>query len=230
MGKTLQHLLRSVRAELQMEGPDGGGIPDWFIIDAINNAQADLAEVYPIRDTITFKTVAGENTYTLPDKIGEATLDNIIRVRYGTKDLTGINLDDYFGITDPATGTVNRWTLWGTAFIITGEVETDKDLTLYVTRAPTLLQEDDDIPEVPYYAVEAMVQYAISACHREQRDYDRANYHYGIYLRKKDSLLKRAVPQGQRDTAPKMRDTYWKPFRAGRGFVRTDTNPGGKYV
>ncbi len=218
MKRTLEDLLRAIREETRAEGPDGGGISDFVLLDAINSAQNDLAEMFPIRDIVSFTTVEDENVYDLADEITSVALDNIIRIRYDDEDLKGISLDDYLEISDPLDGALTRWSLWGTKLILIGRIDEDKEVSLYITRGPAPLLSASDTTELPYYVQDALIQYAVSGAYREMRDYDRANYHYGLYLRQKNSLLKRAVPQGQRDHRPRMRDSYWGVFRPSTGY------------
>ena len=227
MSRNLETLVRRVREELRAEGPDGAGISDFAIEAALNAAQDDLSEEFPIRDTIDFSTVEGQNTYSLSVVAEGIQLVDIIRVTYDGTRITYIDLDEFFSVVEPEEGSVNRWTLWGTQIVLIGDVEEDKSVTLYVTRAPHRLEDIGDEPEMPFYTDEALIQYAVSAAYRESRDYDRANYHHYIYRNLKRSLLSRGVPQGQRARQSKTKDTYWGPVRGARGRQRTDTNPGG---
>ena len=217
MARTLEYLVKRIREELRAEGPMGGGYSDFFIIEAVNSALEELAEVFTIRDTLEFTTSEGLTTYVLSDEFPNTRIDKIIRVEYDDKPLTGIVLDEFLSKTLPAEGSVNEWTLWGETLILVGEIEENKTIKLWVTVHPTKVQNKNDEFNVPSYADEAVAQYAISACYRQSKDYERANYHYNIFLTQKNLLLKRDVPQGQRDYTPVMRDSYWGPVSSRDG-------------
>ena len=225
--RNIEQLLKRIREELRAEGPDGAGYSDFLIIDAMNSALEDLSEVYPIRDTVSFVTTSSlgvvQSTYNLPD----TTILNIIKVEYDGTMLTLLPMKDYLEKTTTNEGSVTEWVMWGDSITLIGEVETAKTVTLWVTRTPAKLESKNDIPETPSYADEGIISFALSVCYRESRDYDRANYHYGIFLKQKDNLLRRATPQGQRDANAMMGDSYWAPFRQSRSTVTSDTNPGG---
>lgn len=225
MRRNIEQLIKRIREELRAEGPDGAGFSDFLIMDAMNSAMEDMAEVFPIRDKITFNTEADKHTYD-----SEINFDNLLiigKVEYDGKPLTNIAVADYVKITEKSEGEVDRWVMWGNAVTLIGDVEAGKVVTLWITRSPAKLEDKGDTPELPAYADEAIIAYALSVCHRESKDYDRADYHYGIYLRQKDSVLKRAVPQGHRAGMTRMNDSYWGSFQAVKSSVRSDTNPGG---
>jgi len=222
-------LIRRIREELRADGPDGAGYSDFIIIDAINSALDDLSGIFTIRDTVEFTTRAGENTYNLAEETGVEIVD-IIRIEYDGNKTSGKRIDPYLDLTVSTEGPVREWFLWGKSITFVGEVEDNKTVRLWITRAPKKINTRDDVPELPGYADEAIVAYAVSVCYRESKDYDRANYHYSIYLGQKNELLRRGIPQGQKDGLSVMRDSYMGPFRPylWRGYVRTDKNPGGR--
>ena len=226
--RTVELLMRRVREELRADGPDGSGYSDFIIIDAINSALEDLSGIFTIRDTIEFETTAGQNSYDLGSG-EEAEILNIIRVEYDGNKTTGRQIDTFLDMAVPTDGPVREWFLWGKQLTFIGGVEGGKSVRLWITRPPKRIATKGDVPETPGYVDEALVAYAISVCYRESKDYDRANYHYAIYSAQKNDLLRRAVPQGQRDHMAVMRSSYMGPFRQRRGFVRTDRNPGGSY-
>ncbi len=218
MRRNVEALVRRVREELRAEGVDGAGYSDFIIVDGINSALDDLSEVFTIRDVVTFTTIEGQNEYNLKQVVS-SEIYHIIKVTYDGEETFGRQLDSYMDVPDPEEGAVRTWFLWGSHLTFVGDVEADKEVKLWITRAPEHISADntDWVPETPSMADEALVAYTISVCYRESKDYERANYHYRIYLRQKDSLMKRAVPQGQRDFNPNMRATYWGPFRPRRG-------------
>lgn len=226
--RSVETLLRRVREELRAEGADGGGYSDFIILEGLNAALEDLSGIFPIRDITEFTTEDDENSYELNEVLPLEIL-NIIRVEYDGKRTTGTQIDSFMDVTVPKEGPVREWFLWGKKLIFTGKVEAGKTVKLWITRAPHRLAERGDVPETPSYTDEAIVAYAVSICYRESKDYDRANYHYSIYMGQKNELLKRSVPQSQKDTQSIMRDSYMGPFRARRGFIRSDTDPGGSY-
>lgn len=221
--RNLEMLLRRVREELRAEGPDEAGYSDFIVLNAINFAISDLSEVFPVQDTVELITEADTNKYEL----GFETVYDIVKVVYDGTILRGMQLPNYLNLTVKDVGPVNHWVLWGTAFILVGKVEADKPINLWVTRAPNKLEGKDDIPELPSYADEAIIAYALSVCYRESRNFDRADYYYRIYVIQKSNILRRGVPQRQKEFQPQMNDSYWKPVRHNRSTVRTDTNPGG---
>ena len=216
-------LIRRIREELRAEGPDGAGYSDFLVQDAINSAIADLSEVFPVRDTIELTTEIGQNTYDLSNY----TIFDIIKVEYNGSLIDGYPLKDYLDLNIKDEGPVNKWVLWGNYLIFIGEVDEAVTVKLWVSRAPSKLEDKGDIPETPSYADEAIIAFALSVCFRESRSYDRANYYYRLYVGQKSNILRRAVPQGQRESLPKMNDSYWKPHRSRRSGARSDTNPGG---
>lgn len=225
MRRNIESLIKRVREELRAEGPDGAGFSDFLIMDAMNSAMEDMGGVFPIRDTVTFNTEADKYTYD-----SEINFDNLLvigKVEYDGKLLTNLSLNDYLKLTEKTEGEVNRWVMWGNAITLIGEVEADKVVKLWLTRSPAKITDKGDTPELPAYADEAIIAYALSVCYRESKDYDRADYHYGIYLRQKDSVLRRAIPQGHRAKMTVMNDSYWGSFHPVKSSVRTDTNPGG---
>lgn len=229
MRRNTDTLIRRIREELRADGPDGAGYSDFIIIDAINSALDDLSGIFTIRDTAEFTTRAGENTYNLAEETGVEIVD-IIRIEYDGNKTSGKRIDPYLDLTVSTEGPVREWFLWGKSITFVGEVEDNKTVRLWITRAPKKISTRDDVPELPSYADEAIVAYAVSVCYRESKDYDRANYHYSIYLGQKNELLRRGIPQGQKDGLSVMRDSYMGPFRPylWRGCVRTDKNPGGR--
>ena len=221
--RTVEDLLKRIREELRAEEPDSAGYSDFIVIDAINSAIADLAEVFPVRDKVEFSTVVGQNTYELDD----LDIHNIVKLEYDGKLIEGYPLKKYLDLSIKEEGPVNRWVLWGKYLIFIGEVDKIAPVKLWVTRAPSKLQNKDDVPEIPDYADEAIIAYALSVCFRESRSYDRANYYYRTFVGQKNNILRRAVPQGQREVLPKVSDRYWGPHRPRQSGVRSDTNPGG---
>ncbi len=226
MGRDLESIVKRIREELRAEGADGAGYSDFFIEDSINKAMYDLAELFTIKDIVTITTTA-EDKYVLKDETS-VTVEDILRVLYDGRRISGISIDTYFALSAPDEGSVENWTLWGDTIILVGEVEAGKELELYVTRAPNPMVEQGDAPETPYYADEAIAQFAIAACYRESKDYDRASTHFAIYQHQKDIVRRRSTPQGQKDFRVTMRDSYWGPIRDSSGSSRSDTNPGGR--
>jgi len=247
--RNLEELARQVKDEARAYGAQGIEHYSFdFIRTAINNALDTLAGIFTIRDEVSFKTKAveieeeeeneeepkeiGKNEYKLSEILEEnypeITVENIISVTYDGKQLNMINPERFLKDPIPDEGSVRSFFLWGEKFYLIGEVEPDKEVRLWVTRAPKHLVNDDDVPEVPYYAEEALVHYAISSCYRESRDYERANYHFGIYDRKKQDVIKRANPQGHRTNNARVKDDYFPAFGRERGLPKTDTNPGGR--
>ncbi len=216
MSRTVDNLLRRVREELKASGPDGGGYSDWLILDALNTAIDDLAEVFPVRDIYEFTTSEKMNTYILEDYQAEVSIIyNIHKVEYDNRILDSVQLRTYTENAVPKEGAVNQWALWGTTFILIGEVGENKLVTLWVSRSPKRLEQKDDKPETPTYADEAIIAYALSVAYRSSKDFDRANYYYRIYSTQKTSLLNRGVPENK-SNLPQMRDSYMGPHRANR--------------
>jgi len=214
MARTTDGLIRRVREELRVEGPDGGGISDWLIKQALNSAIKDLSEVYQIRDIYEFDTQDGVNEYNLENYADDApAIHSIIKVEYDNRYLQGGQLRDYLDKAVPKEGQVDTWALWGNSIILVGAVEDDKHVVMWVSRAPHPLVEKDDIPETPPQADEAIIAYACSICNRESKDFDRANYYYRVYTRQKEDLLNRFVPQS-RGAIPRMSDNYMKPVKS----------------
>lgn len=228
MRRNIETILRRVREELRAEGPDGAGYSDFIIIDAINSALDDLSGVFTIRDEMEFTTETGVNTYDLKEVLPSEIVD-IIRIEYDGVKTRGQQIDQFIEATVTTEGAVREWLLWGKKLTLIGEVEGGKTVKLWVTRPPKRIEDRNSLPETPGYADEAIIAYAVSVCYRESKDYDRANFHYSVYLGQKNELIKRAVPQAQKDVLPRMRDSYAGPFKSTRGFVRTDRNPGGGY-
>lgn len=234
MSRTLDSLVRRAREELRAEGPDGAGISDFSLKEALNSALSDLSEIYTIRDAVLFdiqeEDGVPKHDYDLSSVVGETVqLENIVKVTYGNRALSYITLDEYLEIDNHTEGELRAWTLWGRKIFLVGTLEEDYEkVMLYVVRGPQRLVEPDDVPETPFYADEAILHFMIAAAYRESRDYDRANYHYRIYLRNKESLLRRAVPQLQRARQTIMRDSYWGVVEEKSGIVRSDENPGGR--
>lgn len=226
--RTVEHLLRRVREELRAEGPDGAGYSDFIIMDAINSALDDLSGVFTIRDEVIFTTEENVNTYDLRD-ITPIEVVDIIRIDYDGVKIGGKHLDKHIESSVVTDGAVKDWLLWGNKLTLHGKVGSGSTVKLWITRPPKRIRDKDSLPETPSYADEAIIAYAVSVCYRESKDYDRANFHYAIYMGQKNDLLKRAVPQMQKDQLSVMRCSYAKPFRSRRGFIRTDTNPNGVY-
>ncbi len=226
--RNVELLIRRVREELRADGPDGSGYSDFIIMDAINSALDDLAGLFTIRDQIELTTAAQQNTYDLTEAL-RSDITDIVRVEYNNRKIPGKQIDSFLELSAATEGSVREWLLWGTKLILIGEVENNKPMRLWITRPPKRLTKAGDIPETPGYADEAIIAYAISVCYRESKDYERANYHYSIYVGQKNEILRKSVPQAQKDHLPKMRDSYAKPFRSKQRFARTDLNPGGGY-
>ena len=225
MRRDIETLMRRIREELRAEGPDGAGYSDFLIMDAMNSAIEDIGEVFPIRDTLDIESVEFTNNYS----IHQYAILDILSVEYDGRLLRHIELKEYLNKTINNEGDVREWLLWGSALILTGEIEDEKNIKVWFTRTPKKIEAKGDIPETPSYVDEAIVAYALSVCYRESKDYQRADYHYGIYLRQKDNVLRRSVPQGQRANMPMMTDSYWGPVGSPERFRKTDTNPGGNW-
>ena len=208
--RTIEDLMKRIREELRAEGPDGVGYSDFIILNGINAGIADLAEVYPVRDTVSFETDKDVNEYDLSDK----GIYKVDKVEYDSKAINCMDLKHYLDNQSVlTTGNVTSWVLYGKKFILVGDVENEKTVKLWVSRAPALLDQIDSVFELPDYTLEAVVAYAMSICYRESRNFAQADYYYRVFMNQKDMLLRRAVPQGQRDVQPKMRDDYWGAFR-----------------
>ena len=225
MKRDLESLVRLVREEVRAEGPDGGGISDLFIEEAINEAIKDLAEYFPVKDKIEITTEKDNNEYEVTN---DKPVENILYVFYDGEKLDSINLNKYHELSTKTEGKVSHWTYWGGKLFLRGEVEEGKTLELWITRAPTTLKERGDEPELPYYTDKAIKQYAVSACYREIRDYERANFHYSIYVNQFESIINRSVPQETRGESLMIDDSYFPPINADHHVRRSDTNPGGR--
>ena len=227
MRRDLESLVRLVREEVRIEGPDGGGISDLFVEEAINDAIGKLAEHYSIKDRIQHTTEEDKNKYHILDEGME--IEKILFITYDGKRLEGISTDTYLDMIESDVGPVRYWLLWGNEIVLTGEVEGGKELDIWITRPPKPLKDRGDEPELPYYTDIAIKQYAVSACHREMKDYERANYHYTIFKNELEHLLRRGVPQGQRNYKQRINDEYFPAVQWRRGgYRRTDEDPGGR--
>jgi len=227
MRRDLESLVRKIREELRAEGPDGAGFSDFFIEEQINSAIGDLATLFPIRDTIEFKTIVGQNVYDLSTLVPQGVvIENIIKVTYNGLEIRGRSLDDFAALSSKQEGDVSSWFLWGNTFTLVGEV-VEAPLYLWITRAPKPMQNKGDIPETPYFADNAITNYVIAACYRESREYERASFHFNIFQRDRTLLSARSIPQGQKDHGLKVRDDYWGP-EGSPSIRRSDTNPGGR--
>lgn len=210
MGQPLEKLLRRTREELRALGSDGGGYTDFFITENINAAIATLSEVYSIRDTIEIITTA-VNEYPLPATIN---IENIIRAKYDGNELDNITLEEYFNTADPLAGSVTKWLWWKERIILLGAIATGKILELWVTRNANKLIEKHDKLELPSSTEQALVQYALSACYRSSKNYDRANHHFQLFLWEKNDLLGRGVSQNQRKISLKVQEVYSQPLKS----------------
>lgn len=229
--RNVETLIRAVREELRAEGPDGAGYSDFMITDALNRALDDLSGAFTIRDTAEFETEEGKNHYDLTKLTNfSGIIYDIIRVEYDNYIINGSLVDEYVSSSVKHEGEVREWFLWGNTLTLIGNVKEGKNVRLWVNRAPKPLGDSpDQAPETPRYADEALISYAVSVCYRESKEYERANYHFGIFQHKKQELIMRTTPQGHRETAAQVQDDYWGPFKPARGFIRTDNNPGGRY-
>lgn len=225
MSRTVETLRKRIREELRAEGPDEAGYSDWMILQGINTAIQDLAEVFPINDIVKIETEEGKNEYDIPEniyKIDKAQYDGRLLEYMQTRSYVDYKLDE-------DVGEVNRYTIYGKKLILIGKVKGDKEISLWVSRSPKRLEGKDDVPEVPDYADEAIVAYAMSICCREGRSFDRADYYYTIFLNQKQEIMRRTIPgQAQADRKPRARDDYWPAFRPSRRVRTSDTNPGGR--
>lgn len=215
MRRTLGHIRRRIREELRAEGPDGAGYSDFFIDSNIRSALDALASIYTIRDEVTFTAQVGVNEYDLNSKIDPEVVENIVQVEYKDKIIPFYPMHEVDPVKKEEGDTVYGWVIWGSTLILLGEVEA-VDVILRITRAPFPPIEDDDDIEMPYYADEAIVQFVIAACYRESKDYDAASLHYTIYLRAREEVRTRAIPQGRATGQLAVRSEYWLPERGGR--------------
>lgn len=226
--RDIESLVRLVREEMRAEGPDGAGLSDFFIAQAINHALGELAEVYPIRDRIEFVTEEDQNDYNLSDLTTDNTIiENILRVTYNGTKLQGIALDDFLDLDNPTDGEVKNWLLWGTSLRLVGEVTDGNRVELWINRSPRPLDKPKDEPETPYYADPAIIFHVAAACYRETKEFDRANYYHSLFQQKKTELLRRGVPQGQRDFLAGGRKAYYGPIRSRVSLGNHFDNPGG---
>ena len=224
MDRTLENLIKRVREELRAEGESGGGYSDFSIKEHLNAAINELSGIYAVRDVIEITAQEGVNTYTQFDC---PVLEKIIKVEYDGRTLTAVDVDYFSGMTGKDEGQVDKYFFWGKALTLIGEVEEAKAIKMWITRIPNTLADNKDVSELPAYTDEAVINYAIAGCCRESRDYDRAQLYYNMYLHKRNELLRRGVPQRQRDLPTKMRDTYWPPVGRSTAGRKSDTNPGG---
>lgn len=215
MSRTLSFLRRRIREELRAEGPDGGGYSDFFLDQQINSAIGVLSAIYPIRDTFTFDTVEDQDEYNMDDIVDDdMDVDKIIKLTYDDTELPGSRLDSMLYNSSLS---VYGWTLWGRTIILYGEeIEADKEVKIWVTRAPQPLVDPEDESELPQYTDEAIIQFVIAACYRESRDYERATTHYHNFLHHEDRLRKRDIPQGHRAYPTQMSNIYSQPVRHSR--------------
>jgi len=232
MKRNVETVIKRIREELRAEGADGAGFSDFIIVDAINSALDDLSDTFTVRDLLDFNTTT-ENTYNLRTVV-DAEIYTLLRVSYDGKVIDSVQIDDYLSMVNPEEGPVRQWFLWGDHLTLVGNVEGNKEVKMWVLRAPAHIDPHTPtmVPDTPRHADEAIISFAMSICYRESREYERANYHYGIFLRQKENLLRRSVPQGQGDHNPQMRSIYWGTFRpsSAGGWTPpawTDTNPGG---
>lgn len=225
MRRNIESLIKRIREELRAEGPDGAGYSDFFIIEELNAALNELSGIYSIRVKTPITTQVNVNEYIVPDF---GTIENIFRVTYDNLLLENISMADYLDKNTTAEGNVTCWLLWGDKIILNGAVLGDKTLELWHSRAPLPLTSVEQEPEIPQYADTALCQYVIASCYRESRDYDRASTHHRIFLNKKNDLLRRGIPQTQREQWSAVRARYSQPFRGNvKQQQRSDTNPGG---
>jgi len=225
MRRDLETLVRLIREEVRIEGPDGGGVSDLFIEEAVNEAIKDLAEFFPVKDVMEIESEAGKNGYDLDEE--DVKIENIIYVLYDGNILDSIPINKYMNLKNVDEGQVDTWSYWGGKLFLRGEVEQGKTIELWVTRAPKTLKNRKDEPEVPYYCDKAIKQYAVSACYREIRDYERANFHYSIYQNQFESIVNRGVPQETRGEGLAIDDSYFPALNGDYFVKRSDTNPGG---
>ena len=217
--RTVEYLIKRVREELRAEGPDGAGYSDFIIIDALNAGLDELSSIFTIRDTAVFNTTASQQSYDL-EEILDVEIFKIIRVAYDGNVMKGTVIDEYLDKDVKDEGPVRTWFLWGNELTLVGEVEADKEVTLWVNRGPRFLRDKDDVPDTPRYMDEALVAFAIAVCYRESRDYERANFHYRIFINQKREMVRRTIPQGHRDHLPVMQDQYSKSFQGNKKFYR----------
>jgi len=222
--RTAEHLIKRVREELRAEGPQGGGYSDFIILDALNTALDDLSDIFTIRDTVTFDTVADQNSYDIADVLGVEVFE-LLRVSYDGKVIRGKPIDVLLNKAVEDEGPVREWFLWGHELTFAGKVEADKEVKMWVNRGPKFISEFKQVPDTPRYADEALISYALSVCYRESKDFERAFQYYRIYNNRKAELLSRSVPQMQRDFTSQMRDDYASPFRGSRRFFYKDYDP-----
>jgi hypothetical protein len=223
---TLAELITEIEEELKFDWAGGEGFSKTFLTTQINKAISNLAGLFTIRDTVEFTATEDTNSYSLVEKVTTMTIENILKLQYDGETLKYMQVKEYLELDDPDEGDVEYWTLFGDDLILIGDVE-EKTVKLWVTRAPAILSDDDDTPETPYYADEAIRQYAISACYRQSNDYDRSNYHFSLFREERRDLERRGIPQGQRAALPVMSDDYWPVYTGVTTTPTSDTNPGG---
>lgn len=233
-GQKLQILRRLIREELRAEGADGAGYSDFFIDQQVNACLRDLSELFTIRDSFSFTATLATNSYSIATKAAAASLgadvENVLGVDYDGSPILYIDFNAYREIDDKTTGDVEKYTIWGDNLILIGAV-TALVVKIWVTRGPKTVKVDADTPETPYYADEAIAEFVVAACYRESKDYERASFHWAVFQNKRQSVARRATPQGQRDQMPAMKADYWGPVSWSDGLARSkqtsDTDPGG---
>jgi hypothetical protein len=228
--RNLDYFIRLIREELRAEGADGAGYSDFKIVNAINTALSELSEVYPVRDILTLVTEESVNEYDFTATFPDDEIVDIIHIAKGNKTLVGIDVNTYLSLNNPLDGETRHYLIWGNKLMLTGEIPDDDEYKLWVTRLPKKLVETDltGTPEIPSYADDAVIQYAIATCYRESRDYERAAYHLDLYNKEKAEIIRRGIPQKQRNHTAVVRNRYSEAIGQNGLTRKTDTNPSGE--
>ena len=168
--------------------------------EAINEAQADLAQEIEFRalfDVETVTTVAGTITYTLPTDYMrsyslEDTEENQELVFYpvGDYDL----LDQDFSSGRPSVYTIDRGNI---RLYPTPDAVYSLDFRHY--RSPATLAADADIPEIPTRYHKLLRMYALARLFERENDLTQAQFHQERYNQEKS----RAAADLQADTDDK---------------------------
>lgn len=220
MARTLEVQLRRWREKLRVEGPDGEGFSDPFMIKSADDAVQDLAEVFPIQDTFTFPIAAVARTYDLQVKAGTEVIEAIAAVFYNTLKLVYLQPKEYFALVTLDEGDVTRYTIWGTTLYLVGLVVNADTITIWFTRTPNHITAKGHIPETPEFADPAIEAWVLAECCEEDKMFDRAAYYRNRYRELKISLANRKIPQMQKDSQPSMNNSdYYGPVDR-KGFSR----------
>lgn len=162
----------------------------------INDAQRDIFNQFelPFQEKIFQGTIPGGSTiFQLPADLASIQSQSMAGVRnFSRMKTTFRNLFDAFpDISNNTPSAPSYWAQYAGNILLSAPTDADYTLTVYYIKKPITLEDDTDIPEVPYEFEELLVLGAYIRVLKRNEDYDLAKEEEREYQRIMTQLVSR---------------------------------------